>query len=245
MPRSCEFRDLGRMGYEEAYALQRELVSARKAGAIADQLLFVEHPHVVTLGRNAKLENVLATPELLARSGIAVAETDRGGDVTYHGPGQLVGYPIFDLKEWNRDVGAYLRALEEVLIDALATFGLEGKRDPEATGVWVNGAKVAAIGIHTSRWVTSHGFALNIDTDLNYFRYIVPCGLTKPVASLRSLGCDAPADAVKRAVLTAFEEVFDLERTGQLEATPKASSVVRDQSININLAHLAQMTEHR
>ena len=222
MPRLCEFRDLGSLGYDEAYGLQRELVSARKAGAIPDQLLFVEHPHVVTLGRNAKLAHVLAAPELLARAGIAVAETDRGGDVTYHGPGQLVGYPIFDLKDWHRDVGAYLRAIEEVLIDALATFGVHGQRDPEATGVWVNGAKVAAIGIHMSRWVTSHGFALNIDTDLNYFRYIVPCGLSKPVASLRSLGVTAPADVVRRAVLTAFEEVFDLE-----------------------IAHLAQLTEQQ
>ena len=222
MPRTCEFRDLGIMGYDQAYGLQRELVSARKAGAIPDQLLFVEHPHVITLGRNSKVEHVLAAPELLARSGIAIAECDRGGDVTYHGPGQLVGYPIFDLKDWHRDAGAYLRALEEVLIDALATFGLQGKRDPEATGVWVNGAKVAAIGIHLSRWVSSHGFALNIDTTLDYFRYIVPCGLTRPVASLRSLGVNAPADAVKRAVLAAFEEVFDLD-----------------------MAHLAQLTEQQ
>jgi lipoyl(octanoyl) transferase len=215
------------MGYEAAFALQSELVSARKTDSIPDQLLFVEHPHVVTLGRNAKVEHVLAAPELLARAGIGVAETDRGGDVTYHGPGQLVGYPIFDLKHWHRDVGAYLRALEEVLIDALAVFGLRGERDPEATGVWVNGAKVAAIGIHMSRWVTSHGFALNIDTNLEYFRYIVPCGLTKPVASLRSLGVDAPADAVKRAVRSAFEEVFDIQISES------------------KAAHLAQLTEQQ
>jgi lipoyl(octanoyl) transferase len=226
MPRTCEFRDLGRMGYEEAFALQRELVSARKAETIPDQLLFVEHPHVLTLGRNAKVEHVLAAPELLARAGIHIAETDRGGDVTYHGPGQLVGYPIFDLKHWHRDVGAYLRALEEVLIDALATFGLQGERDPEATGVWVGGAKVAAIGIHMSRWVTSHGFALNVDTNLDYFRYIVPCGLTKPVASLRSLGVTASTDEVKRAVRSALEEVFDLK-------------------LETKAAHLAQLTEQQ
>ena len=114
--------------------------------------------------------------------------TDRGGDVTYHGPGQIVGYPIVDLREWKRDVVAYVRALEQVLIEALAEFGISGVRQPGATGVWVEGAKVAAIGVHISRWVTSHGFALNVDTDLDYFRYIVPCGLTKPVTSMRDTG---------------------------------------------------------
>jgi lipoate-protein ligase B len=222
MPRICEFRDLGRMGYSDAFALQRELVSARKRGDIPDQLLFVEHPHVLTLGRNAQLKNVLAGPELLAQAGVAVEETDRGGDVTYHGPGQLVGYPIFDLKDWKQDVGAYVTAVEEVLIGVLARYGLRGERDKSARGVWVDGAKVAAVGIHISRWVTSHGFALNVDADLEYFRYIVPCGLTRPVASLRTLGVAAEMSEVRERVIAGFAKVFDLE-----------------------MAQLAQMTEIR
>ena len=196
------------MPYAEAFALQQQLVGERKRGEIADQLLFVEHPHVVTMGRNAKDENLLAAPELLARAGIDFHHTDRGGDVTYHGPGQVVGYPIIDLREWKRDVVAYVRAIEEVLIGTLAGFGIRGERLAGATGVWVDGAKVAAIGVHISRWVTSHGFALNVDTDLSYFRYIVPCGLTKPVTSLRTLGCDADRTQVMDALAAAFAQQF-------------------------------------
>lgn len=196
------------MPYAEAFALQQQLVGERKRGEIPDQLLFVEHPHVVTAGRNAKGENLLAPPELLARSGIDFHPTDRGGDVTYHGPGQVVGYPIFDLREWKRDVVAYVRAIEEVLIAALGQFGIQGGRLEGATGVWVEGAKVAAIGVHISRWVTSHGFALNVDTDLSYFRYIVPCGLTKPVTSLRALGCDADRTQVISALAECFAREF-------------------------------------
>lgn len=205
-------RDLGRMPYAEAFALQQQLVGERKRGEIADQLLFVEHPHVVTMGRNGRSENLLASPELLERAGIELHSTDRGGDVTYHGPGQVVGYPIFDLREWKRDVVAYVRGLEDVLIGALAEFGIEGGRLAGATGVWVGegekAAKVAAIGVHISRWVTSHGFALNVETDLNYFRYIVPCGLTKPVTSLRELGCGASRQQVLDALAHGFGKTF-------------------------------------
>jgi lipoate-protein ligase B len=209
--RVCQIQDLGRMGYREAFARQQELVSLRKSGEIPDQLLFVEHPHVVTLGRNARGQNVLASPELLARAGVDLVETDRGGDVTYHGPGQLVGYPIFDLKEWKRDVVAYVRALEEALTGALARFGVDAGREPGAAGVWTGGAKIAAIGIHVSRWVTSHGFALNIDTNLDYFGYIVPCGLAKPVTSLRALGVRADRGEVMAAVAASFKEVFHIQ----------------------------------
>lgn len=208
--RLCEFTDLGRMGYAEALALQGQLVEGRKAGRIADQLLFVEHPHVITLGRNAKDHHVLASPEVLTRAGIDLRVTNRGGDVTYHGPGQLVGYPILDLKEWQRDVMAYVRGLEESLIGAIAEFGLRGERVEGMTGVWVDGQKVAAIGVHLSRWVTSHGFALNIDTDLDYFRYIVPCGLTRPVTSLRRLGCAASRAEVCAVLRQSFARVFGL-----------------------------------
>src|SRR5439155_2939195 len=163
----CQLRDLGRIGFTEAYVLQQDFVARRKRGEIPDQFLIVEHPHVVTMGRNGRPENLLAPPELLARAGIAFHHTDRGGDVTYHGPGQIVGYPIFDLREWKRDVVAFVRAIEQALIDALRDFGIEGERVSGCTGVWVNGKKLAAIGVHISRWITSHGFALNHTTDLS------------------------------------------------------------------------------
>jgi lipoyl(octanoyl) transferase len=209
---ACQVRDLGRVGYAEAFALQQSLVERRKRGEIPDQLLFVEHPPVVTLGRNAHEENVLASPELLERAGIELHRTDRGGDVTFHGPGQIVGYPVFDLREWKRDVVAYVRGIEEVLMGALAQFAIDARRRAGATGVWVSRpggpAKIAAIGVHVSRWVTSHGFALNVNTDLSYFRYIVPCGLTEPVTSMRELGCEAPRGEVIAAVARSFADVF-------------------------------------
>jgi len=209
--RICQVRDLGILGYEEAFVLQQKLVAQRKAQEIPDQFLLVEHPHVVTMGRNGHEENLLAPPELLARSGIAFHHTDRGGDVTYHGPGQLVGYPILDLREWKRDVVGYVRGLEQVLIDALSTFGIEAFRESGATGVWTTAGKIAAIGVHISRWVTSHGFALNVDTNLDYFRYIVPCGLTKPVASMRTLGSPAAREEVAAQVGREFARIFDRE----------------------------------
>jgi lipoyl(octanoyl) transferase len=205
----CDARDLGLMRYADALARQSQSVELRKSGAISDHLFIVEHPHVVTMGRNGHHENLLAAPELLARSGIEFFETDRGGDVTYHGPGQIVGYPILDLREWKRDVHAYVRAIEEVIIRALAGFGIESWREAGATGVWTREGKIAAIGVHISRWVTSHGFALNVDTDLNYFQYIVPCGLTRPVASMRSLGCQAERGEVVRALIQNFGKVFE------------------------------------
>jgi lipoyl(octanoyl) transferase len=211
--RQCEVIDLGRVDWQEAFRMQEEFVRERQRGEGMDRLLFVEHPHVVTMGRNAKEEQVLASPELLQRAGIAFCETDRGGGATYHGPGQVVGYPIIDLREWKRDVRAYFRSVEQVLIDALSTFGVQAERVPEKghEGVWAGGAKIAAIGIHISRWVTSHGFALNVETDLTYFQYIVPCGLTKPVCSLRSLGCTADRNEVKQAIARSFARVFDYE----------------------------------
>lgn len=209
--RKCELRQLGRVPYGEALELQADAVQQRKQGLIPDQLLLLEHPHVITMGRNARLENVLAEQDALSRAGIGLHYINRGGDVTYHGPGQLVGYPILDLRDWKRDVVAYVRTLEQVLIDALARFGIQGERVPGATGVWVKGAKVAAIGVHISRWVTSHGFALNVSTDLSYFQYIVPCGLTKPVISLRALGCEASMDALSAALAEQFSIQFACE----------------------------------
>ena len=204
----CQVRDLGRMHYTEALAVQQELVAQRKRGEIPDQLLFVEHPHVITMGRNGHAGNVLAAPAVLERAGIEFHHTDRGGDVTYHGPGQIIGYPIIDLREWKRDVVAYVRAVEQVVMEALAGFGIAAGVEKGATGVWTTQGKIAAIGVHISRWVTSHGFALNVDTDLSYFRYIVPCGLTKPVTSMRELGCDAERGQVAAALARGFANVF-------------------------------------
>jgi lipoate-protein ligase B len=209
--------DLGAMRYADALATQQRLVEERKRGQGMDTLLFVEHPHVVTIGRNGKRQHLLASQTILERTGIEFCETDRGGDVTYHGPGQIVGYPILDLREWRRDVHAYFRGVEQCLIDALAHFGIDAERIPErgCERVWVRGAKVAAIGIHISRWITSHGFALNVSTDLSYFKYIVPCGLTKPVCSLRSLGCEASRDVVQQSIAASFAETFDYEFAAQ------------------------------
>src|ERR1039457_7134816 len=209
--RECQFRDLGALSYAEALTIQKELEAQRKRGEIPDHLLIVEHPHVITLGRNGHLDNLLASPEVLARAGISFHHTDRGGDITYHGPGQIVGYPIFDLRDWKRDVVAFVRAIEQAIIDALASFGISGERVKDATGVWVNGAKIAAIGVHISRWVTSHGFALNHTTDLSYFQYIVPCGLTKPVTSMRELGSKAGRDEVTAGLARNFAKTFHFE----------------------------------
>ena len=207
--RSCQLRELGRIDYAKALELQQDLARQRKQGQIGDQLLLLEHAHVITLGRNGRMENLLAGEEVLRRAGISFYPTDRGGDVTYHGPGQLVGYPILDLREWKRDVIGYVRAIEQVIIDTLAEFGITAGRIPKLTGVWVEGRKIAAIGVHLSRWVTSHGFALNVSTNLTYFQYIIPCGLTKPVTSMAQLGVAADLGAVSRTLAGHFGRVFD------------------------------------
>ena len=199
------------MDYGQALELQQQLATQRKQGTVGDHLLLLEHPHVITLGRNGHVENLLASDEILSRAGISFYPTDRGGDVTYHGPGQLVGYPILDLRDWKRDVGAYVRAVEQSLIDTLAEFGIEAGRIPKLTGVWVGDRKIAAIGVHLSRWVTSHGFALNVNTDLSYFQYIVPCGLTKPVTSMAQLGGRASLAEVSQVFAAHFGRVFECE----------------------------------
>ena len=206
----CQYRDLGLMPFGDAWDLQQELVARRKRGEIPDQLLFVEHPHVITLGRSAKRQNVLVSESELQRLGIELCPTDRGGDVTYHGPGQLVLYPILDLREWKRDVVAYVRALERVIIQAVAGLGIQAEPMAGCTGVWVGGAKLAAIGIHISRWVTSHGVALNVSPRMEYFNCIVPCGIQKPVTSLeaitgRVIGCEAMIPLLAKSFSKVFE----------------------------------------
>jgi lipoyl(octanoyl) transferase len=215
--RSCQLRELGRIEYGAAFELQQQLVADRKTASIPDQLLLLEHPHVITLGRNGQMQNLLAGEEVLRRAGISFYPTDRGGDITYHGPGQLVGYPIMDLRDWKRDVGAYVRGVEQAIIDTLADFGIAAGRIPKLTGVWVGERKIAAIGVHISRWVTSHGFALNVNTDLSYFQYIVPCGLTKPVTSLAQLGRKTDLAEVSERLASHFGCVFDCEMLRETE----------------------------
>jgi lipoate-protein ligase B len=199
------------MSYGEAFGVQSKIASERKQGLGLDHLLFVEHSPVVTIGRNGHEQNLLASETTLRRAGIELYASDRGGDVTFHGPGQIVAYPIMDLREWKRDVGAFVRAIEQVLIGTLADFGLAAGRIPGLTGVWTGGAKIAAIGIHLSRWVSTHGLALNVSTDLRYFDYIVPCGLARPVTSMAALGVDADVEDVKSALIRHFGKVFDFE----------------------------------
>ncbi len=211
--RRLQVQRLGLVPYAEGLAIQQRLVEQRKAGAIPDQLLLLEHPPVITVGVKARHDrsHVLETPERLAAAGVEVVETGRGGDVTYHGPGQLVGYPIIDLSPDRRDVHRYVRDLEEVLIHAVGRFGIAAGRSTGLTGVWVGDTKLAAIGVRIARWVTSHGFALNVTTDLEHFALIVPCGLAgKGVTSIDKLiGAPVRMADVESAVIAAFEAVFD------------------------------------
>ena len=256
----CQIIDLGRIGYAEASALQKRIVAARKAGAIPDVLLVCEHPHVITLGRNGKRENLLASEHVLRQKGVELHASDRGGDITYHGPGQIVGYPILNLSAIRRDVVWYVRMLEEVMIRATAEFGFVAEREPGKTGIWVrprelekdptqstqssrreerslptrsepsvdssaaadspgmttlagSSEKLAAIGVHISRWVTSHGFAYNVSTDLRYFDLIVPCGIAERKATSleKLLGRSVEAGEVRPRITRHLGEVFGLE----------------------------------
>ena len=213
---SCSVIDLGLMGYAEAWELQKRIVAARKAGSIEDVLLFCEHPHVITLGRSGNRSNLLAGDSILRQKGIEYFETSRGGDITYHGPGQVVGYPILNLGAIKRDVVWYVRSLEEVMIRATADFGIAAQREAGKTGIWVGeGAaaeKLGAIGVHISRWVTSHGFAYNVATDLRYFDLIVPCGIAerKTTSFEKLLGRCVSLNEVKPRLATHFGEIFSL-----------------------------------
>ena len=209
--------------YSQSFDAMRAFTDARTPDT-PDEIWLVEHPPVFTLGLAGDPAHLL-----LAESGIPLLKVDRGGQITYHGPGQIVGYPILDLREWKRDVVAYVRAVEQAIIDAIAAFGISGGRVEGATGVWVDGGKVAAIGVHISRWVTSHGFALNLDTDLAYFHYIVPCGLTKPVTSMRELGSDASRPAVVEALTQAFARCFgyDAMRAGNAWEAGRTAACAR------------------
>jgi len=203
-------RYLGTVSYDTAYRLQRNLWRKRVAGEIPDQLLLLEHPPVITLGRSARKEHLLASEERLECSGVQVVETDRGGDVTYHGPGQLVGYPILDLKPDRMDVLRYLRDLEEVLIRVLTEFGIPGSRKNGYTGVWIEDRKIAAIGVKISRWVTYHGFALNVSTDLSAFDLIVSCGIrdVRVTSMERELGYSPGIEEVVQMAANKMNQIF-------------------------------------
>jgi lipoate-protein ligase B len=209
--RECETYWLGRVGYGEILTLQRQRASARMRGEVEDCLLLVEHRPVITLGRGAKRRHLLADEDLLRARGIEVWEIERGGDVTFHGPGQLVGYPILDLTRHGKDLHRYMRRLEEVLIRTLHRYGIHAERSAGQTGVWVRGAKIASIGVHVSRWVSRHGFALNVSPDLSAFDLIVPCGLRgiRMTSMAALLSRQVPVQIVAEAVAEQFALVFD------------------------------------
>jgi lipoate-protein ligase B len=205
--------NIGRTRYADAWTLQQELWTLRQAGAIEDILLLTEHEHVYTLGKSTDDNHLLASDEELKISGTDVFHIDRGGDITYHGPGQIVGYPIIDLHNYFLDIHRYLRSLEDVIIRTLAAFGIMAGREEDMTGVWVNEEKIAAIGVKVSRWVTMHGFALNVQTDLSRFDRIIPCGIFhKGVTSMqRTLGQQVPIDSVQKTIVESFTDVFGCE----------------------------------
>jgi len=216
--RVLDLHRLGLVAYGDALDLQRRLVEQRRADQIPDTLLLVEHPPVLTLGvrGDGGRSHILATPEALASRGIEVCETGRGGDITYHGPGQIVGYPIVNLKPDRCDVHRYVRDLEEVLIRVAADYRIDARRIEGLTGVWVGEEKLAAIGVRISRWVTSHGFALNHRTDLSHFGLIVPCGIAdRGVTSLAELGCSAERAEVEDRIAHHFAEVFQRQRSNK------------------------------
>lgn len=228
--RQLEVRRLGIVPYGEALEIQKKLADERRGGAVGDLLLLLQHPHVLTLGARGDggRSHIVATPERLAQLGVTVFETGRGGDVTYHGPGQLVGYPIIDLQPDRCDVHKYVRDVEEVLIRTVANYGIGAARIPGLTGVWVGAEKIAAIGIRISRWVTSHGFAFNVSTDLDYFRLIVPCGIRdRGVTSLEKL-LARPVDfnEVQDRVEKNFRTVFGCDPRAPWSAPDRLSTPV-------------------
>ena len=203
--------DLGRQPYKPVWDFQRELQKKRIAQQISDTLLFVEHDPVYTIGKNGSDLHVIANNDFLQSNGIEVVQVDRGGDVTYHGPGQLVGYPMFDLRQHKQSVSWYMRSLEQVLIEVLSQYGIQGERSEGYTGVWVKDEKITALGVRISRWVTMHGFAFNVNTNLSHFGGIIPCGIFHHgVTSLQKiLGHEVEIDEVKQIVVEAFKRVFN------------------------------------
>ena len=206
--------NLGFIDYKEAWDIQKEIFSKRVSGEVEDVLLLLEHPNTYTLGKTAHKENLIGSEHYLMENQISVYDIDSGGDITYHGPGQIVGYPIIDLNNWFKDTHKYLRALEEVIIKTCGEFGLNSERNPKHTGVWIGDRKIAAIGIKVSRWITMHGFAFNVNTDLNLFNGIIPCGIQdKSVTSLsKELNKEISIQELKEKLLNNFSDVFNYNK---------------------------------
>jgi lipoyl(octanoyl) transferase len=255
---ACSIVDLGLIAYAEAWDLQKRVVAARKAGAIEDVLLFCEHPHVITLGRSGNRANLLASESVLRQKGVEFFETSRGGDITYHGPGQIVGYPILNLGAIRRDVVWYVRTLEEAMIRATADLGIAARREPGKTGIWVHAdevadrskrdswlalgmtdqqaEKLAAIGVHISRWVTSHGFAYNVATDLRYFELMVPCGIAdrKTTSLEKLLGRRVSLEEIRPLLVKQVCEVFGLTVRTEEPAGLFAKLAAFEQALSIS-----------
>jgi len=209
----CFILDLGRREYEPSLVLQKMVTERRKRNEIPDCVIFLEYPHVITLGRSGSIQHLLASKSVLEKHGVGFFLTDRGGDITYHGPGQFIAYPVMDLREWHRDVGRYLRSLEDCLVTTLADFGILARAIPGLTGIWVGDKKIASIGIRTSQWVTSHGLALNVSPDLSYFDFIVPCGLKSAsvTSMLELLGREVDISEIKARFCVHFSSTFERE----------------------------------
>ena len=216
--RNLLYTDLGLIDYKEAWDLQKHTFELRHRKKISDIIYLLEHPHTYTLGKVADEKNLIGSKEYLDKKKISVYNIDRGGDITYHGPGQIVGYPIIDLNEWQNDTHKYLRALEEVIIKTCGHFGIKGIRDPKYTGVWIENRKIAAIGVKISRWITMHGFAFNVNTDLSLFKGIIPCGIVdKEVTSLqKELSRSVSISEVKEILIKNFIEVFGYDNKSVL-----------------------------
>ena len=219
MNKKLIYCDLGTIEYKDAWSLQKSILDLRYKKSIDDVILLLEHPHTYTLGKTAHRNNLIGNSDYLEENGISVYDIDRGGDITYHGPGQIVGYPILDLNNWELDTHKYLRALEEILIRTCRDYGLTANRNPEFTGVWIEDRKIAAIGIKVSRWITMHGFAFNVNTDLNLFNGIIPCGIhDKEVTSLtREIKKDVDLDDVKSTMLKHIIEIFNYDNVEKLD----------------------------
>jgi len=230
--RTCEIHRLHLVTYENGMRLQEKLVGMRQRDEIGDQLLLLQHPPVITLGRGGKRDNLLASPQLLAAQNIGFFETTRGGDITYHGPGQIVGYPILHLGENNRDVRKYVTKIEEVLIRTVAAYGISAARVDGKRGIWTGSDKIAAIGVRIARWVTSHGWALNVNTNLEHFRLITPCGLhgTGVTSIERQLGHPVALEEVREVLAAKFAEVFERELVPRQESIRLVKVIVHDQA---------------
>ncbi len=208
----CKIVDLGLIDYNRALRIQQEILSQRIAGFFKDTLILCEHLPVFTLGRMGRMENILADEKALAERGLQVISTNRGGDITFHGPGQLVAYPVFDLTEQQKDLRFFLERLEQVAIDFLEYFGLQASRKQRFTGAWFRGEKIASIGIGVKKWVSFHGLAINVNTDLEYFSLIKPCGLNVRVTSLKEINhCEINMELAKKILIEKFQEVFGLK----------------------------------